>query len=78
MSPLLLLKIVVPDTNIFAPASITVLELSKLIFGFYFHPLIACIPSIFIAITLALSVDRFFYKPFRPNQFRILLVLSEN
>ena len=31
MSPLLLLKIVVPETRIFAPASIAIFEFSKLI-----------------------------------------------
>ena len=31
MSPLLLLKIVVPETNMLAPASIAILEFSKLI-----------------------------------------------
>ena len=54
----------------------TFLELSKLIFGFYFHPLIACIPSIFIAIALALSVDRFFYKPFRDSPTIMIVMAS--
>ncbi len=54
----------------------TFLELSKLIFGFYIHPLIACIPSIFIAIALALSVDRFFYKPFRDSPTIMIVMAS--
>ena len=54
----------------------TFLELSKLTFGFYFHPLIACIPSIFIAIALALSVDRFFYRPFRDSPTIMIVMAS--
>ena len=54
----------------------TFLELSKLAFGFYFHPLIACIPSIFIAIALALSVDRFFYRPFRDSPTIMIVMAS--
>ena len=54
----------------------TALEISKLLLGFYIHPLIACVPAIFIAISLALSVDRYFYKPFRDSPTIIIVMAS--
>ncbi len=54
----------------------TFLEISNIFLGFYMHPLIACTPAIFIAIFLALSVDRYFYKPFRDSPTIIIVMAS--
>ena len=54
----------------------TFLEISNLLLGFYIHPLVACTPAIFIAIPLALSVDRYFYKPFRDSPTIIIVMAS--